>query len=69
MPEEKENQVLKNCSDLLSKIKRYIDTELNQSKKNFCDSTKSEYEVVKNIEEILSLLEISKEDYKAVLSI
>ena len=53
MPEEKENQVLKNCSDLLSKIKRYIDTELNQSKKNFCDSTKSEYEVVKNIEEIL----------------
>ena len=69
MPEEIENQVLKNRSGLLSKIKRYIDTELSQSKKNFCDSTRNEYEVVKNIEEILSLLEISKEDYKAVLSI
>ena len=68
MTEEIKNQVLKNRSDLLSKFKRYTDTELNPSKKNFCDSTRSEYEVVKNIEEILSLLEISKEDYRVVLS-
>ena len=69
VPEEIKNQVLKNCSDLLSKVKRYIDTELNPSKKIFYDSTISDYEVVKTIEEILSLSEIWKEDYEAALSI
>ena len=56
MPEEIKNQVLKNRSDLLSKVKRYIDIELNPSKKNFYDSTRSDYEVVKTMEEILSSL-------------
>ena len=69
MPEEMKNQVLKNRCDLSSKVKRYIDTEINPSKNNFYDSTRSDYEVVKTIEEILSLLEISKEDYEAALSI
>ena len=69
MPEEIKNQVLKNGSDLLSKVKRYIDTELSPSKMILYDSTRSDYEVVKTIEEILSLLEISKEDYEAALSI
>ena len=69
MPEEIKNQVLKNRSDLLSKVKRYIDTELNPSKKNIYDSTRSGNEVVKTIEEILPLLEISKEDYEEALSI
>ena len=69
MPEEIKNQVLKNRSDLLSKVKRYIDTELKPSKKDLYDSTRSDYEVVKTIEEILSLLDISKEDYEAALSI
>ena len=74
MPEEIKNQVLKNRSDLLSKVKRYIDTELNPSKKNFYDSTRNDYEVVKTIEEILSLSEISKkiinisEDYQYINS-
>ena len=68
MPEEIKNKVLKNRSDLLSKVKRYIDTELNPSKKNFRDLTRSDYEVVKTIEETL-LLEISKEDYEAALLI
>ena len=63
MPEEIKNQVVKNRSDLLSKVKGYIDTELNPSKKNFYDSTRSDYEVVKTIEEILPLLEISKESH------
>ena len=61
MPEEIKNQVLKNRSDLLSKVKRYTDTKLNSSKKSFYDSTRSDYEVVKTIEEILSLLEISED--------
>ena len=58
MREEIKNQVLKNRSDLL-----------NPSKKNFYDSTRSDYEVVKTIEEMLSLFEISKEDYEVTLSI
>ena len=37
IPEEIKNQVLKNLGDLLSKVKRYIDTELNPAKKNFYD--------------------------------
>ena len=69
MQEEIKNQVIKNRSDLLSKVKRCIDTELKPSEKNFYDSTRSDYEVVKTIEEILSLLEISKEDYEVALSI
>ena len=69
MPEEIKNQVLKNRSDLSSKVKRYIDTEINPSKNNFYDSTRSDYEVVITIEEILLLLEISKEDYEVALSI
>ena len=68
IPEEIKNQVPKNRCDLLNKVKRYIDTELNPSKNNFYDSTRSDYEVAKNIEEILSLLEISKEDYEAASS-
>ena len=68
MPEEITNQALKNRSDLLSKVKIYIDTELNPSKKNFNDSTRSDYEIVRTVEEILSLLQISKEDYWAALS-
>ena len=62
IPEEIKSQVLKFRSDLLSKVKRHIDTELNPSNKNFYDSTRCDYEVVKTIEEILSLLKISKED-------
>ena len=69
MSEEIKNQVLNNGSDLLSKGKRYIDTEVNPFKKNFYNSTRSDYEVVKTIEEIFSLLEISKEDYEPALSI
>ena len=74
MPEEIKNQVIRNHSDLLSKVKRYIDTELNPSKKNFYDSRRNDYEVVKTIEEILSLSEISKkiinisEDYQYINS-
>ena len=70
MPEEIKMQVLRNRNDLLSKVKSYIDTELNPStKKNFYDSSRSDYENVKSIDEILASLEISRAEYKAALSI
>ena len=69
MSEEIKIQVLKNRNALLSKVKRYIDTELNPSKKKFYDSSRNDYVKVKSIDEILGLLEISKVEYEAALSI
>ena len=65
MPEEIKMQVLRNRNALLSKVKSYIDTELNPSK-NFYDSFRSDYENVKSIDEILASLEISRAEYEAV---
>ena len=67
MSEEIKIQLLQNRNALMSKVKRYIDTELNQSKKNY-DSSKNDYEKVKSIDEILGLLEISKVEYETSLS-
>ena len=69
MSEEIKIQVLKNGNVLLTKVKRYIDTELNPSKRNFFDSLRNDYEELKSIDEILGLLEISKVEYEAALSI
>ena len=69
MPEEIKMQVLRNRNDLLSKVKSYIDTKLNPSKKNFYDSSRSDHENVKSIDEILASLEISRVEYEAALSI
>ena len=68
MPEEIKMQVLRNRNALLSKVKSYIDTELNPSK-NFYHSFRSDYENVKSIDEILASLEISRAEYEAALSI
>ena len=68
MPEEIKMQVLRNRNDLLGKVKSYIDKELNPSKKLY-DSSRSDYEIVKSIDEILASLEISRVEYEAALSI
>ena len=54
---------------ILKKVENYIDNELNPSKKNFLDKTKDDYEELKSIEGILSLLEISSKDYEEALLI
>ena len=64
MSEEIKIEMLKNHNALLSKV----NTELNLSKKNY-DSSSNHYEKVKSIDEILGLLEISKVEYEAALSI
>ena len=69
MSEEIKIQVLKNRNALLSKVKRYKDTEPNPSKNIFHDSSRNDYVKVKSIDEILGLLEISKVEYEAALSI
>ena len=62
-------QVLKKRNVLLSKVKRYIDTKLNSSKRNFYECLRNNYEKLKSTDEILGLLGISKVEYKAALSV
>ena len=54
---------------LLKKVKQYIDSKLNPSKKNFYNTSRDDYEKIKSIDEILEFLEISKFDYEQALSI
>lgn len=63
IPEEIKIQVLRDCNDLLSKVKSYTDTELNPSKKILYDYFRSGYENVKSINKILPSLEISRAEY------
>ena len=37
-------------NNVLKKVKTYMDNELNQSKKNFLDSTKEDYEELKSVD-------------------
>ena len=60
---------MQNRNTILKKVENYIGNELNPSKKNFLDKTKDDYEELKSIEGILSLLEISSKDYKEALSV
>lgn len=68
MSEEIKIHVLKNHNVLLSKVKRYMEAELNPSKKKYDDSLRNDYERVKSIDKILGLLGISKAEYKTALS-
>ena len=67
--DEEKNNLLEGRNKILRKVKHYIDTELNPSKKNFLDATKPDYEELRSIEEILNMLDISKTDYENALSI
>ena len=66
---DKKNEIMQNRKQLLKKVKQYIDTELNPSKKNCYDNLRDDYEEVKSIDEILEYLEITKCDYEQALSI
>ena len=51
---ERENK-LSQRETILSKVKQYIDTELNPNKVNFLEQTKSDFQVLKNISEIFRI--------------
>ena len=55
--------------DLLDKVSNYINTELNPSKVNIIDPSDKNYIVPKSVDELLSMLEISKDDYYSALLI
>ena len=50
-------------------MKKYIDAELNPVKINVIDPYKENYKLPPTIDEILLMLDISKEDYYQALSI
>ena len=66
---DKKNEIMQNRKQLLKKVKQYINTELNSSKKNFYDNLRDDFEEVKSIDEISEYLEISKFDHEQALSI
>ena len=59
---EKRNKVL-------SKVKEYIDTNLNPSIKNFYDPSQDSYNPALLIDEILSHLDLTRAEYENGLSI
>ena len=58
VPPDVKLQKMQQRNNILKKVKSYIDNQLNLSKKNFLDSTKKDYEVLKSTDEILASLEI-----------
>ena len=66
---DEKNEIMGNRKVLEKKIRQYIDTELNPSKKNFYEKSRDDYEEIKSIDEILEFLEFSKFDYEQSLSI
>ena len=69
MPESVKSDILEKRQVLLKKVKDYIDTELDPSKKNFYDKSMDNFEELMTIDEILEFLDISKDDYENALSI
>ena len=66
---DEKNVIMGNRKLLLKKVKQYIHSKLNPSKKNFYNTSRDDYEKTKSIDEILEFLEISKFDYEQALSI
>ena len=69
MLESVKSDLLEKRQVLLKKVKDYIDTELDPSKKNFYDKSRDDFEELMTIDEILEFLDISKDDYENALSI
>ena len=50
VPPDGKLQKMQQRNNVLKKVKTYMDNELNQSKKNFLDSTKEDYEELKSVD-------------------
>ena len=69
MSEIERKNKLSQRDTILNKIKQHIDTELDHSKLNFLDPTKSNFQVLKSISRILNELELTESEYYEALSI
>jgi len=66
---EEKDDILKTRKDTLSKVKIYIDNNLNPKCRNINDPAKDNFEIPKSIPEILTELNIEEEQYYNALSI
>ena len=69
MPDNLKKEIMEKRKNILTNVKNYIDNELNPVKNNFYDPTRSDFQEVDSIKEILDRLEINETEYYAALSI
>ena len=69
MPESIKHSVLVKRKEILSKVKDYINTNLNPAKVNFYDSSKDTFVNLKSIFEVLEELGINEVEYESALKI
>ena len=69
LPENQRNAILNERERILSIVKQYIDSNLDPKKRNILNPCKENFEEVPSIENILSELGITKEEYYNALSI
>ena len=66
---EQKNKTIEQSKLLLSKVKEYIDSNLDPRKRNILNPQHNNFEEVPTINEILQELQISEDDYYKALSI
>ena len=69
LTEHEKAEIMLVRSNILNKVKAYIDSELNPVKHNFYDKSRDDFEHVGSINCILNQLGIFEEDYYNALSI
>ena len=69
MPEEMKVLVLRKRSEILQKVKDYVNNFLNPCKINFFEPSRYDFTEVKSISEVLKELDVSVEEYKNALKI
>ena len=69
MPESIKHSVLVKRKEILSRVKDYINTNINPAKVNFYDSSKDTFVKLKSISEVLEELGINEVEYESTLKI
>ncbi|XP_066912801.1 uncharacterized protein [Clytia hemisphaerica] len=69
LPQEQKRTILSLRKEVLSKVKTYINENLNPSKRNFFNPDAENFSPVPTIDEILNELDIPKNDYEYALSV
>ena len=68
LSDEMKNSIVSERERILSKVKEYIDHDLDPKKRNILNSTKDDFEKVPKISKILAELSVTeKEYYNAIL--
>ncbi|XP_066910247.1 uncharacterized protein [Clytia hemisphaerica] len=69
LPQEQKRTILSLRKEVLSKVRTYINENLNPSKRNFFNPDAENFSPVPTIDEILNELDIPKNDYEYALSV